>query len=178
MKGSHSHFQTVFLRVSPSRLSPSTKNAFLALSSRPNGVIAASLEAETRIEGDTFRQVPSFDLIDFQEIEGRVLDLAVRPVLTGSLVALSSYGNDKLWAGEFINGKFQVIWEWDFSASDGYGRVQGPFGLTWVELDGSTLPRQYPLRERTPSASLTSPIGKRAILERVVKLYSASLSQR
>ena len=47
-----------------------------------------------------------------------MLDLAVRPTATGSLVALSSYGNDKLWAGEFINGKFQVIWEWDFSASD------------------------------------------------------------
>ena len=66
--------------------------------------------------------MPSFDLIDFQEIEGRVLDLAVRPTTNGSLLALSSY-DDKLWAGEFIS-KFQVIWEWDFGASDGYDRVR------------------------------------------------------
>ena len=153
------------------------EETLLALTRSPNGVIAISLDAETRIESDNFRKVPSFDLIDFQEIEGRVLDLAVRPTTNGSLLALSSYGNDKLWAGEFINGKFQVIWEWDFGASDGYDRVQGPFGLTWVELDGSL----YLVCTHFESHSLSIfdfTNWEARDISRAMKLYSASLSQR
>ena len=153
------------------------EETLLALTRSPNGVIAISLDAETRIESDNFRKVPSFDLIDFQEIEGRVLDLAVRPTANGSLVALSSYGNDKLWAGEFINGKFQVIWEWDFGASDGYDRVQGLSGLPgWSWTVHSTW---FCTHFESHSLSIFDFTNWEARdISRAMKLYSASLSQR
>ena len=85
-------------------------------------------------DGDTFREVPSFDLVDFRPSKGAFSTCT--PTADGSLIALSSYGGDRLWVGEFINGgRFQLSGNGTFADSDGYSQVQGPFGVTWVRTE-------------------------------------------
>ena len=149
----------------------------IALTRSPNGIVSISLDAETRIEGDTFRQVPSFDLLDFAAIEGRVLDLAQHPTTDGSLIAVSSYGEDRLWVAQYAQGRFHVIWEWDFASSDGYSKVQGPFGVTWVELGDKLYLVNTHFETHALSVFDFTNWASRDI-DRVVKLYSSRMTQR
>ena len=149
----------------------------LALTRSPNGIVSISLDSETRIEGDTLREVPSFNLLDFAAIEGRVLDLAQHPTADGSLVAVSSYGENRLWVAHYAQGRFNVIWEWDFASSDGYSNVQGPFGVTWVELDGKLYLVNTHFETHALSVFDFTGWASRDI-DRVVKLYSSRMTQR
>lgn len=152
-------------------------NHVLALSRNPDGIVSISLDPETRIEGDQFREVPSFDLVDFAAIEGRVLDMATHPVTSGSLIAVSSYGEDRLWVAHYQGGRFEVVWEWDFSKSDGYTRVQGPFGVTWVQNGDSLYLINTHFEAHAISIFDFSDWESRQI-DRVVKLYSERMTQR
>jgi len=152
-------------------------NQVLALSRSPDGIVSISLDPETRIEGDQFREVPSFDLIDFAAIEGRVLDMAPHRVEDGSLVAVSSYGEDRLWVAHYSEGQFDVVWEWDFSKSDGYSQVQGPFGVTWARNEDSL----YLINTHFEAHAISIfdfTDWKSRNIDRVVKLYSERMTQR
>ena len=153
------------------------EKTLLALSRNPDGIVAISLEEETRIEGDRFRLVPSFDFISHAEIEGRVLDMSIQETAEGSLVAVSSYTEDRLWVAQFSDGKFNVIWEWNFSSSDGYSRVQGPFGVTWVEEPDKLYLVSTHFESHALSVFDFTNWQSRDI-SRAIKLYSSSMTQR
>ena len=152
-----------------------SSQTLIALTRAPDGIAAMSLLPEPRIQDDLLRDVPSFDLLAFKPLEGRLLDLAYEP--TEELVAVSSYGDNRLWVGTFENGAFRSIWEWNFFTHDGYSEQQGPFGITWLKRgDALYLVATHFETHALSVFDFTNWKDRSIDIERVLKLFSSRLS--
>ena len=152
-----------------------SSQTLIALTRAPDGIAAMSLLPEPRIQDDLLRDVPSFDLLAFKPLEGRLLDLAYEP--TEELVAVSSYGDNRLWVGTFENGAFRSVWEWNFFTHDGYSEQQGPFGLTWLKRgDALYLIATHFETHALSVFDFTNWKDRSIDIERVLKLFSSRLS--
>ena len=107
--------------------------------------------------------------MDFAAIEGRVLDMTPHPVADGSLIAVSSYGGNRLWVGHYKVAGLKL---------SGNGTSLIPMAIhrskDHLESLGFELKLNFsssiPTLKRTPSVFSISPTGNHAVLSELEAL--------